>query len=120
MAKQRFERIGNYTIFLDKNYFISYAGGSRELDKKNQDNWDRTKNLPGLLQVRERNKLGLINNPNVVPIKGVDLLSFIREIGFVPFFDRAFNGKSGNDGTGVLQLTDVLIFEKLKATMKKW
>ena len=110
----RCEQIGGYTVFLDQTYYISYAGGSRELPKKQQSDWDKTNQLPGLLQIKERNKLGMDGNPNVVPIKGVKLISFFKELGFVPFFDRAFAS------TGVLQLTDVFVFEKLKASAKQW
>lgn len=105
----RFEKIGNYPIYFDQMYYIAYAGGHRELKSKDQDNWNRTNALPGLLQVKERNKLGLDANPNVVPIKGVELLSFIKELQFVPFFDRAF------ESTHLVKLTDVFMYEYIKS-----
>lgn len=103
-----YERIGNYVIELNKQYFLSYTGGSRELTKEKQRDWDKTNNLPFQLQIKERNRLGLENNPNLVPIKGSDLLSFIKELGFVPFFSQQFKDSP------ILQLTDVIIFESLK------
>lgn len=107
MAKS--EKIGQYTIFLDEIYYLAYAGGKRELTKKNQDNWNRTLSLPGLLQVKEQVKLGLDQNPNVIPMKGSQLMSFIRELNFVPFFDRAFHN------THLVKLTDLVIYESIKA-----
>ena len=108
MAKRKFVKINNYTIFFDEIYYLCYTGGHRELPKKAQDNWDRTKTLPGLAQKREQFKLGLDNNPNVVPIKGINLVSLIQELQFTPFFDRAFNT------TKMLKLTDVIVYEAIK------
>ena len=105
MATKRFEQIGKHTIFFDQMYFIAYAGGSRKLTKDKQKTWDKTLQLPGLLQAKERAKIDLIDNPNLVPIKGVDLVSFIRELGYIPFLD----GK----GQNILQLTDVLVYKSI-------
>jgi hypothetical protein len=104
-----YEQIGNFIIELDAIYYLAYAGGSRELPSKQQKEWEKTNNLPGLLQVKERNKLGMQNNPNVIPLKGRDLLMFIKELKFMPFFDRAFNN------THLVKLTDVVIFESIKS-----
>lgn len=105
---QKYEKIGNHIIYFEKMYYIAYAGGHRELSKEKQRNWDRTLQLPGILKTKEQNKLGLMNNPNVVPIKGIDLLSFFRELGFIPFFDSNWSQ------SGVLQLTDAIIYESIK------
>ena len=107
--RKPYEKIGQYTVYLDEVYYLAYAGGSRELDSKHQKDWDRTKSLPGLLQVKEQAKLGLDNNPNVVPLKGRDLMSFIRELKFMPFFDHAF------EITHLVKLTDVIVYESIKA-----
>jgi hypothetical protein len=104
----KYEKIGKYTIYLDQMYYLSYAGGHRELPVKQQKDWDRTLQLPGILKVKEQNKLGLDSNPNVVPLTGMQLMSFIRELHFVPFFDRAF------ESTHVIQLTDRLIYESIR------
>ena len=106
---KKFERIGQYTIFFDQVYYLTYTGGYRELSSKDQKEWNKTNQLPELLQVKERNKLGPSKNPNTFPIKGIDLLSFIKELNFVPFFDRAF------ETTGLVKLTDVVVFESIKA-----
>jgi len=100
--------IGKYTIYLDQEYYLAYAGGYRELDKKNQKEWDKTVNLPLLLQIEERKKLGLKNNPNIVPMTGRKLLEYIQEYRFVPFFDENFKDSH------VLKLTDIIIFESIK------
>ena len=105
----RCEKIGDYIIYLDQMYYLCYAGGKRELDAKSQKEWNRTLSVPGLLQVKEQVKLGLDNNPNVVPLKGSDLLSFIKELKFVPFFDRAFNN------THLVKLADLVVYESIKA-----
>lgn len=105
---KKYETIGNHPIYFDQVYYLAYAGGNRGLPEKDQKNWDRTKNLPGLLQVEERLKLGRDNNPNIVPLKGIDLLSFIKELQFVPFFDYYF------EHTHLLKLTDVVIYESIK------
>lgn len=105
---KKYEKIGNHPIYFDRVYYLAYAGGNRELPAKNQKDWDKTKNLPGLLQVKEQLKLGRDNNPNVVPLKGIDLLSFIKELQFVPFFDQYF------EHTHLLKLTDVVIYESIK------
>lgn len=102
------EKIGNYTIYLDQIYYLAYAGGKRELEQKHQKNWERTLQLPGLLQVKEQLKLGRENNPNVIPLRGIDLLSFIKELQFIPFFDMYF------EHTHILKLTDILIYESIK------
>jgi hypothetical protein len=109
MSNNKYETIGKYKIFFEEMYYIAYAGGKRELAAKDQKNWDRTLSLPGLLQKREQVKLGWKNNPNVVPIKGSKLISFIRELGYVPFFDQYFS-----DGSNVLKLTDLVIYEAIK------
>ena len=89
-------------------YFLAFAGGSRELSAEHQKNWDKTKSLPGLLQVKERRKLGLENDPGVIPLQGIHLIEFIKDLQFVPMFDRAF------DFTHLLQLTDPIIYESIR------
>lgn len=104
----RYEKIGNYTIHFDQMYYLAYAGGFRELPKKDQKEWNKTLQLPGLLKVEEQKKLGIGKNPNVIPLKGIDLLSFIKELQFVPFFDTYF------EKTHLLKLTDIVIYESIK------
>jgi hypothetical protein len=105
----RSERIGNYTIHFDEIYYLGYAGGKRELKAADQKEYDRTLGLPLILQISEQKKLGLDKNPNVIPLKGIQLLSFIRELGFVPFFDKNFHQSK------LMTLTDLIIFESIKA-----
>lgn len=104
----KYEKIGKYTIYLDEIYYLSYAGGKRELTEKHEKNWKKTLHLPGLLKTKEQLKLGRENNPNVVPLKGRDLMSFIKELQFIPFFDQYF------EHTHILQLSDIVVYESIK------
>ena len=108
MGKKRYEKLGKHVICLSEMYYLTYTGGTRELESKKQKEWDKTNNLPLLLQIKERKKIGFDNNPNVVPIKGSLLVSFFKDKGFVPFFDSFFAQSK------VLQLTDIVIFESIK------
>ena len=103
------EMIGNYRIELNQDYYLTYAGGKRELPQAQQREWNKTLQLPGELKLKEQYKIGLHNNPNVVPLKGHQLMEFIRELKFVPFFDRNF------DKTHLLQLTNILVYESIRA-----
>lgn len=114
MATKRFEKIGQHTIFFDQIYYLAYAGGKRELKQTDQKNWNKTLLLPDLVKVKEQIKLGQSNNPNLIPLKGIELLSFIKELKFVPFFDRAF------EKTRLLKLTNILIYNTIKEKAKKW
>ena len=109
MATTRYDRFMGRTIFFDKIYYITYAGGKRELDSKNQNNWNKTLNLPHNLMVKEQKKLGPQNNPNVVPISGFKLLEFIRDKHLVPVFDKFF------DQSGFLSLTNIVEYEYIKS-----
>jgi hypothetical protein len=104
-----YEMIGKFRIELDKTYYLSYAGGKRELPQAQQREWNKTLQLPGELKLKEQYKIGLQNNPNVVPLRGVELMQFVKELKFIPFFDRNF------DKTHLLQLTDLLVYESIKA-----
>lgn len=104
-----FENIGKHRIYLDQIYFICYAGGRRELPEKDQREYNKIINLPFALQQKEKQKIPLEKNPNVVPLKGRQLLSFIKELNFVPFFDSNF------ENTRMLKLTDIIIFEAMRA-----
>lgn len=104
----RFEHIGDKRINFDEMYFIAYAGGKRLLTDKDQKEYNKILNLPLLLQRKELSKIPFEKNPNVVPIKGIDLLTMIRELKFVPFFDYFFNQSH------LLQITDEIIYEKIK------
>ena len=106
---KRYETIGKYKIFFDELYYIGYAGGKRELTKKDQDNWNGLLVLPYEIQLREKKRLGLNKNPNVIPIKGINLLEFIKDLKFTPFFDSFF------EKTHLLKLTDLVIYESIKA-----
>lgn len=103
-----YEIIGNHKIYFDQMYYLAYAGGSRELKKEDKKNWDKTLHLPGELKVKEQLKLGRENNPNIVPLTGIQLLEFIKDLNFIPFFDHYF------EHTHVLQLSDLFIYEDIK------
>ena len=105
---RRYEKIGAYTIFFDEMYYLAYTGGYRELDSKSQKEWNKTIQLPLLLQREERKKIPMEHNPNVVPVKGDQLLSFIKELKFVPLFDTFF------DKTHVVKLSDIIIYESIR------
>lgn len=104
----KFQKIGKYTIYFDQTYYLAYAGGFREMTKKQESDWNRTNGLPQELQVRERLKLGYENNPNVVPIKGKNLVEFIQDLNFIPLFDQYF------EHTHLLKLTDLVVYESIK------
>jgi len=104
----RFERIGKYRINLDDTYYIAYAGGYREVGGKDQKDWTKTLSLPLILQKKEQRKIPMKKNPNVFPIKGVLLLSFIRELNFVPLFDKFF------EQSHLMKLTDLIVYESMK------
>jgi hypothetical protein len=104
-----YEKIGKYPIYFNETYYIAYAGGHRELPKKEQKEWDKTLHLPEVLQVKERRKIGFEGNPNVVPLKGHQLLAFIKELDFVPLFDSFF------EQSHVVKLTDIIVYESIKA-----
>lgn len=103
-----FEMIGKFRIYFDQMYYLAYAGGKRELKKEDERNWKKTLCLPELLRVKEQLKLGRDKNPNVVPLSGRELLKFIKEFNFIPFFDKKFKE------THILQLSDVIIYEAIK------
>jgi len=104
----RHEFIGKYRIDFDDIYFLTYAGGHRELPSKDQKEYNKIITLPFLLQRKELQKLGFEKNPNVIPLKGIQLLSFIKELKFVPIFDTFF------DQSHLLKLTDVIIYESIR------
>lgn len=104
----RFETIGSHRINFDDTYYIAYAGGKRELPAKQQKEYDKIINLPLILQRKELARISFDNNPNVVPLKGIHLLTFIREMKFVPFFDQYF------ETSHLLKLTDVVIYESIR------
>ena len=84
------QKYGQYFVDNNETYFITYAGGKRELPKKDQDNYDKALMLPGVAQRIELNRLGLDKNPNVVPSLGWKLNEIIKDLKFIPFFDPAF------------------------------
>jgi len=105
----RFETIAGKKIHFDETYFLTYAGGHRELPAKEQREYNKILGLPLILQRKELAKIPFENNPNVVPLKGHQLLMFIREMGFVPFFDQYF------EKSHLVKLTDVIIYESIRA-----
>ena len=104
----RFAQIGRYRIEWDQLYYIAYAGGKRELAAKDQKEYNKTLLLPWALQRKEVQKLGFEKNPNVIPIKGLDLLEIIKERGFVPIFDAFF------EQSHLLQVNDSIVYESIK------
>jgi hypothetical protein len=105
---KRYERVGRHVIWFDKEYYVAYAGGVRDLTKEKQRDWNKTLLLPGDLKYKEQHKLGWKNNPNVVPMKGIDIISLMRELRFVPLFDHYF------EHTHLLKITDVIVYESIK------
>lgn len=104
----RYEKIGGYEIYFDDIYFLAYAGGKRELGARDQKAYESILKLPFALQRNELKKMGFEKNPNVIPIKGIDLLAFIRELKFTPFFDYHFRESH------LIQLNDAVIYESIK------
>lgn len=105
---KKYEKIGKHPIYFDQIYYLAYAGGTRDLVQKDQKEWNKTLQLPGLLKVKEQLKLGRDKNPNVIPLNGIELLTFVKELQFVPFFDQYF------EHTHLLKLTDIMIYEDIK------
>lgn len=104
----RCEKIGQHVINLDDMYFLAYAGGKRELTAKDQKEYNKIINLPLLLQREELKKIPMEKNPNVIPLKGSQLLSFIKELQFIPLFDAYFQQSH------LLKLTDIIIYESIR------
>jgi hypothetical protein len=103
-----YEKIGRYVIYLDQMYFLTYTGGTRELAAMDQREYNKIINLPLLLQRQELKKIPFEKNPNVIPLKGSMLMSFIRELKFTPLFDEFF------DQSHLLKLSDPIIYESIK------
>ena len=112
-----FEKIGNRVIEFDTIYALCYSGGTRELPRKEQQEYNRILTLPYHLQHKEKHRIGLWKNPekdpNVIPISGIKLVEFMRELHFVPIFDQYF------EHTRRLYLTNTLDYEIIKARSKK-
>jgi hypothetical protein len=102
------EKIGQHLIYLDEIYYIAYAGGKRELTAKDQLQYNKISTLPFALQRKELSKISFDKNPNVIPIKGSVLMSLIKELNFIPFFDEYFKQSH------LIKLTDVIIYESIK------
>ena len=102
------QKYGQYFVDNNETYFITYAGGKRELPKKDQDNYDKALMLPGVAQRIELNRLGLDKNPNVVPLLGWKLNEIIKDLKFIPFFDPAFAVSR------ILVVNKKVIFESMK------
>ena len=102
-------KFGAYTIMGDEIYFLAYAGGKRELPKEAQKNYDRAILLPWEAQRNELKRLGQMNNPNVVPVKGNDLITLLKDHKWTPFFDKFF------EQSHMIQVNDVIIYESMKA-----
>jgi len=105
---KKYEMIGQYPIYFNEVYYIAYAGGKRELKKEDQKKYDKILHLPFSLQRKELKKIPMEKNPNVVPIKGIDLLSFVKDREWVPFFDQFFNQSH------LIKLTDIIVYESIK------
>jgi hypothetical protein len=105
---KRYSQIGKNIIEWDQTYYITYAGGKRELPAKDQKEYDKTLNLPFALQRQELKKLGFEKNPNVVPIKGLSLIELFKDRSFIPFFDEYFNQSH------LIQIHDQIVYESIK------
>jgi len=108
----KFQKIGNYVIEFDQTYALCYSGGKRDLPKKDMDEYNKILTLPLHLQAIEKNRMKLWANPekdpNVVPIKGVILLEYIRDLKIIPIFDNYFVH------TKRIFLTDLASYEWIK------
>lgn len=104
----QYEQIGQYCIYFDETYYLTYTGGHRELSIKQQQDYCSLLKLPLGLRLKEQVRLGFENNPNIIPIKGRNLLLFIKELKFTPFFDYFFNA------THLIQLNDLIVYESIK------
>jgi len=104
----KYEKIFNRIIQFDEIYYIAYAGGKRELPENDMKRYNKIALLPDLLQPKEKAKIPFDKNPNVVPVTGMQLLEYIKEYKFIPFFDLNF------EQTHLLQLTDIIIYESIK------
>jgi len=106
--QKKCEKIGQHIIYLDEIYYIAYAGGKRELQVKDQKQYNKIITLPPILQRKELAKIPFDKNPNVVPILGSMLMSFVKELNFIPFFDQFFQQSH------LIKLTDIIIYESIK------
>ena len=104
----QFERIGSHKIYFNERYYLAYAGGKRELSSTDQKEYNKIISLPFILQRKELSKISFDKNPNVIPLTGRQLLSFIKELHFVPLFDQFF------EQSRLMQLTDVVVFESIR------
>lgn len=107
---KRYSQIGKHIIEWDQTYYIAYAGGKRELSEKDQKEYNKAtaSGLPDLLKAKEVLKLGFDKNPNVVPVKGIDLIELFKDRSFIPFFDSNFKNSR------LLQINDQIIYESIK------
>lgn len=105
---KKYSKLGQYIIHWDEIYFIAYAGGKRELSAKDQKEYNKILSLPFQLQRKELKSLGPEKNPNLIPVKGIDLLSIIKEAGYMPFFDKFFNESR------MLQVNNIVVYESMK------
>ena len=80
------------------------------MNEKDLKEYNRAANggLPDLLRAKEILKLGFEKNPNVVPIKGLQLLELFKDRQFVPFFDSNFKFSR------LLQVNDKIVYESIK------
>lgn len=112
---KRYSQLGKNTIYWDQTYYIAYAGGKRDLPEKDLKEYNKAANggLPDLLRAKEILKLGFDKNPNVVPIKGINLIELFKDRSFIPFFSPDFM-KEGSAGYHLLQITNQIIYESIK------
>jgi len=103
-----FTSIGNRRIYHDETYFVSYAGGKRDLAAKDQKEYNNIIKLPFELQRKELKKLGFEKNPNVIPIKGIRLIEIFKTSNFIPLFDHFF------DQSHLLTVTDEIVYESIR------
>jgi hypothetical protein len=64
--------------------------------------------MPDVLKNVEIKKLGQEKNPNLIPIKGLDLLGIIKEANYMPFFDKFF------DVSKTLQVNNAIVYESMR------
>lgn len=104
-----FETIAKHRIYLNQKYFLAYAGPPRDLCEKDKKEYQKIVSAPFQIYRTELKKLPFEKNPNVIPMTGMQLLEFIKDLKFIPLFDQYF------EQSHLLQLTDAVIYESIKA-----
>ena len=103
-----YETISGHRIYMEETYYLAYAGGMRSMTAAEEKEYRKILSLPFLLRQEEMKKQGPSKNPNLIPIKGRQLLEMIIDGKFVPFFDMFF------EQSKTLQINDIIVYESMK------